>query len=207
MARTGRRNDEEPPERKPARPPEPLSDDAAPDRDWVDGGPFPVGATERSEFPDVGENALAPIFPRAMARLTDFVLSVLVPQALMVMAFGVTIETEGEEDALGLPLWGIPVLVLILAVYEIGLVAWRGGTVGMLIGRMTVKTLADGEEATPAAAARRAALPIVAYAASFVLPILGILYLAVYLSPILDSNGLIRGWHDKYADTVVVRTR
>lgn len=208
MSRTGTRQEPTPSDDGEGKKRRPLLPGFQPraDGELVDGGPFPVGATSIADFPDVGENGLAPTFGRAMARLTDFVLSVLLPSSVVYLAFGTTTETESGEEVAGIPVWTLPLLVGILAAYEIGSVAWKGATPGMLIGRLTVKSLDSGEDPTVKVAIRRAIVPLVAYALSLVIPPLVFAYIVIYVTAVFDRK-LRQGWHDKFAGTVVVRTR
>lgn len=170
------------------------------DRDDID--PF----DEAAQWPTEGPGSLSPIFPRAMARLTDFVVSVLVPQTVLGLLFvQTTTNAEGVKEITSVPVWLAPAFIVLLAAYEIGLVAWRGQTLGMFVGRLEVVDSDTGEPASRDAAIRRGILPVLTYGIGLYLGLLFIAYLAIYLSPILDQKRR-QGWHDKLARTVVVRT-
>lgn len=158
--------------------------------------------------PVSGAGSLAGIAPRALARLSDFVLEILVPGNVLVLLFAETSkDANGQTQIDSVPVWLFPILAGIVAAYEIGVVAWRSQTVGMLIGGMRIVDAQTGEPVGTQAAVRRAALPLLAFVVYLVAPVIGgLAYLAVYLSPLLDST-LRRGWHDRMADTLVIRTR
>lgn len=185
--------------------PDPDGTDAEPDDSGapVADDPVMVGG---EPLPTMGTGSLAPILPRALARLTDVVLSLLVPGTLLALAFGETTVNAEGQDITTFPTWAPFVSLVILALYEIGLVAWRGQTVGMMIGRLAVIREDDGLPPTQRDATRRAAIPIVCIALGFVIPVFQIAYLGVYLSPILDQRTR-KGWHERMAGTLVVRTR
>lgn len=166
----------------------------------------PDPSDEAHEWPTEGPGSLAPIFPRAMARLTDFVVSVLVPQTILGLLFVETaVNEEGVQEITKVPLWLAPAFVVILAAYEIGLVAWRGQTLGMMVGRLEVVDMDTGAPPSRDAAIRRGILPVVAYGLGLYVAVAFIGYLAIYLSPLLEQTRR-QGWHDKLARTVVVRT-
>ena len=88
-------------------------------------------------------------------------LSLLLPVTILVTIFAeTTTDAEGQE-LVTYPDWVRLLPVGILAIYEIGLVTWRGQTVGMMIGRLAVIRESDGLPPTQQDAARRAALPII----------------------------------------------
>jgi uncharacterized RDD family membrane protein YckC len=185
-----------------------MSSDSDPDGtelppDDGTGDPILVGG---ERLPAEGPGSLAPILPRALARLTDLVLSLLVPVTVLVALFGETTVDAQGQDVVTYPDWVRLAPVAILAAYEIGLVAWRGQTVGMMIGGLTVIRERDGLPPTQQDAARRAAVPVICIGFGLIIPIFQIAYLAVYLSPILEPRTR-KGWHDRLAGTLVVRRR
>jgi uncharacterized RDD family membrane protein YckC len=94
-----------------------------------------------------------------------------------------------------------PVLGLIGALtllYEVGLIATRGATIGKSLMKIKVVREADGQIPGWGPSAMRWLIP---FAGSFVC---GIGQYVVYLSPFFDKSGRQQGWHDKVAKTQVV---
>jgi uncharacterized RDD family membrane protein YckC len=177
-----------------------------PDADGDDAAPVDPVLVGGEPLPAEGPGSLAPILPRALARLTDFVLSFLVPFTILIGLVGETVSDAEGTESVTYPGWVPLATVGFLAVYEIGLVTWRGQTIGMMIGGLVVIREADGHPPTQQDAARRAALPVVLIGLGFYTVLLRIAYLAVYLSPILDQRTR-KGWHERMAGTLVVRRR
>jgi uncharacterized RDD family membrane protein YckC len=109
-------------------------------------------------------------------------------------------SSNRSDDVGGALVLGFGALAyLITAIYEIGLVATRGATLGKQVVGIKVVREADGQIPGFLPAFLRWLLP---FAASFVCTIGAFL---VWLSPFFDSSGRIQGWHDKMAKTVVIR--
>jgi uncharacterized RDD family membrane protein YckC len=88
---------------------------------------------------------------------------------------------------------------VITAIYDIVLVGTRGATLGKQIVGIKVVREADGQIPGFLPAFLRWLIPA---AASFGC---GVLDFVVWLSPFFDSSGKRQGWHDKVAQTVVIR--
>lgn len=152
------------------------------------------------DFPPEGRNSLAAIGQRGLARTIDTVL-VLVPTVLV---FAVLVLLTGEELEEGTLPWQLLVPYLVLAVaYETVAVAAWGQTAGKWLLGVRVARYVDGGRPSPTQAAQRILLP----QSAIVIPldIAGALVGLVYLTSTLDP--LRRGVHDRYAGTVVIRTR
>lgn len=160
------------------------------------------------DFPVVGPNALASIAQRAWARIFDELLTglpyivalyILYPDAMKGEASGTTPETS-------LPLWLVIGLTLISIFYEVGLIAWRGQTLGKMLLGIRVAQYLDGRNPSIGQSALRCLLPAaIAVVLEAVIPGSSILVAAFFLSALL--NPLRRGWHDLAGGTVVVRKR
>lgn len=157
--------------------------------------------TGPDSFPATGPNALARIAPRAAARLIDAVV-VYVPTLLLVALVLAVSGVRPDEDFRP-PTWTTLVLFAAGFVYETGLVAWRGQTVGKLALGLRVARLDDGRTPLWWQAGIRMALPGVI--GSVPNAFAGIAVAGIYLSAMW--NPMARGLHDKAAGTVVVTTR
>jgi uncharacterized RDD family membrane protein YckC len=89
--------------------------------------------------------------------------------------------------------------VLLLVGYEPLLIATHGATIGKRLLRVRVLRRSDGRLPGWRAAVLRWLVP------AFGVLVCGAGELVVYASPLLDSSGYHRGWHDRVAGTVVVR--
>ncbi len=188
------------------------ADGADGDRRGSDGPAWPEDPTNPEEYPAEGPGSIPSIGQRGLARASDFVLSVMLPGGLMIFLTQ-ELAAEVRDDTVEITntalAWVFFLLIPVIpVVYETVMVAWRGQTVGKLLGRLQVLSLEDGLVPPPRAALLRAGLPGVLLLLT-VLPVLSLFgqlgYLAVYLSSLLDQT-LRRGWHDKVAGTVVVRS-
>lgn len=164
-----------------------------------------VPSDERSEarrpeapddFPPAGPDSLATVPRRAAARIADLFLVDL--PLLLAVAWLIGLDDLFEDP----PLWAVAVNLAVPAVYEIAFLTWRGQTVGKLLWDVRVASLSDG--GVPRwdrvlirvlVALAAAALANLVFYPLFVLP-----YVVAAWHP------LRQGWHDRAADTVVVRT-
>lgn len=177
-----------------------------------DGPAWPDDPLDPEAYPPEGPGSLPSVGQRGLARASDFVLSVMLPGGLMIyLTQELAAEVRGDKVEITNPAlaWLFFLLIPVIPfVYETVMVAWRGQTVGKMLGRLQVLSLEDGLVPTRRSAMIRAGLPAGLLLLT-VLPILSLFgqigYLAVYLSSLLDQV-LRRGWHDKLAGTVVVRS-
>ncbi|MGL5858441.1 MAG: RDD family protein [Angustibacter sp.] len=135
---------------------------------------------------------------RLVARIVDGLLLgvVLLPLALV---FGVFDSLTGSSTTASSVNFGFNgVTLLIGAVYEVGLIATRGATLGKQLLGIKVVTIETGARPDFGAAALRWLIPAIG---AFVC---GIGQLVVYASPLFDNTGRLQGWHDKVAKTQVV---
>lgn len=144
-----------------------------------------------------GTGSLAPVWQRAIARLVDVFI------IFNVAGFLAYVIVRPAEDDTGLltTVAFAGVFWVIAGVYEAGMVAWKGQTLGKLLLRIEVVRRTDGARPTPGEAAVRYAVPTVWLLLP--LPLIGqLLWMIVYLSAIPNTRR--QGWHDKAASTLVV---
>jgi uncharacterized RDD family membrane protein YckC len=159
-----------------------------------------------TEYPVEGPGSPATALPRSMARLTDFVLSVLVPWGLVGAALSGHVKDGKLDLSTTAKLAVLAILLVIPFLYETVFVAWRGQTPGKMIGGLRVTSRATGEVPTVRDAAVRALIPLPFLGAMLFRPVFLIGYVAVFASAAV-ARGLPIGWHDRVAGTIVVRTR
>ena len=157
------------------------------------GAPFPTGP---DQFPPSGPNSLAGLGERLVARLIDGL--VLIGPFFILLAVFAGDMTDVVENA-----GSAPMIAFLVAqvVYEAGLIAWRGQTIGKATLGIRVARLVDGENPVPNQSTIRVAFPV----AVGLLPVVGILSIVIYATA--WTHPLRQGWHDRAAGTVVVRTR
>lgn len=144
-----------------------------------------------------GTGSLAPVWQRAIARLVDVFI------IFNVAGFLAYVIVRPAEDDTGLltTVAFAGVFWVIAGVYETGMVAWKGQTLGKLLLRIEVVRRTDGARPTPGEAAVRYAVPTVWLLLP--LPLIGqLLWMIVYLSAIPNTRR--QGWHDKAASTLVL---
>jgi uncharacterized RDD family membrane protein YckC len=93
------------------------------------------------DIPESGPGSLAGIGARALARVGDFFLSIVFPFFVLTTFFA----ERGEDEEGNVVIEAIPVeiifaAIVIYAAYEIGFVAWKGRTIGMMSGRLRLQT-------------------------------------------------------------------
>ena len=162
--------------------------------------PTPRVPTEPDHFPAAGPNALAPLPHRIAARGIDL-LVVGLPIALVALA--VVEVRDGRIDPESVPWWLLIVQVVVAVIYETLAVALFGTTLGKWALGLRVVRYADGRRPDTGRAAQRALLPN-AFAA------VPLFFVAIGQWVVYGSSAfhpLRRGWHDRYAGTLVVRSR
>jgi uncharacterized RDD family membrane protein YckC len=148
---------------------------------------------------------------RLAARLVDGVLVGVVVGVLAVAVFGAAATglrtdragdvTSGGGGLVAAYLASATVGLVVTLLYEVGLVATRGATLGKRLLRLKVVREADGAVPGWGPSVLRWVLP---QAVGFLT--CGLATVLVYLSPLLDGTGRRQGWHDKVARTLVVST-
>ena len=152
------------------------------------------------DFPASGPNSLAPIGPRIGARLVDLLI-VTIPVILVMLAFVDVVDGEVRLDRV--PVWIGLVQVAVAVAYEAVLLGLWGTTVGKWAFGLRVARYADGGRPDVGRGAQRSLLPNMF--AAVPLPLVGALQWVVWGSSL--THPLRRGWHDRYAGTIVVRSR
>jgi uncharacterized RDD family membrane protein YckC len=131
---------------------------------------------------------------RFAAKLIDIVIAVVVYIPVSLIFGG---GARAGKLGPGTVLPGL-ILVMIWAVYEVGLTVTRGATVGkMALGLRVVRE--DGQPVDMGPAALRWAIQFVG------IPACCIGLLVVWASPLFDGTKRYQGWHDKVAKTLVVK--
>lgn len=176
------------------------------ERDWSDPDQERPGPDEDDDQdvpvdeegrPISGTGAVAPVWQRAIARLIDVFITFNVAGFL---AFLIVRPAEGDSSLLT-TLTFAGVFWVLAALYEAGMVAWRGQTLGKMLLRLRIVRRTDGARPTPGEALVRYAVPTVWLLLP--LPLVGqLMWMVVYLSSI--PNVRRQGWHDKAASTLVV---
>jgi uncharacterized RDD family membrane protein YckC len=153
--------------------------------------------------------------PRRLgARLLDAVILLLILSVLGALVFGavaagggldfetdpVTGELVNDDGVAAATLGWTGLAILVSLLYEIGLIAVRGATLGKQILGIKVLREQDGQVPGWGSSILRWLIPFIAGM------FCGFPQLLVYLSPFFDSTGRNQGWHDKAASTVVIRT-
>lgn len=147
--------------------------------------------------PLTGPGAIAPVWQRAIARLVDIFIVFNVAGFLAY----VVVRPSPEDSSLLTTLAFAGVFWVIAGVYEAGMVAWKGQTLGKMLLRIRIVRRTDGGRPSPGEAAVRYAVPTVWLLLP--LPVVGqLMWMVVYLSSI--PNARRQGWHDKAASTLVV---
>ncbi|KAA0233605.1 MAG: hypothetical protein JJLCMIEE_03477 [Acidimicrobiales bacterium] len=178
--------------------------------DYLPALPYPDPPPDSPEdLPEFGAGSRAGIGARAGARILDFLLALYLPA---VVAGFILLDVEkvgsGEKEEVSRivgPLWLVIIVSFaVYLVYDSVLTSTRGQTVGKMLFSLKVVSYDDGYVPTPSRSLLRFIVPNFALVIGLSL-ISGGVALIVYLSALGD--GLYRGWHDKAARTIVLRTR
>lgn len=151
------------------------------------------------------------VVSRGLARFADWVLLALVFSLLGLAIYGLTGRSLNPVDQatgqLGadirqVSLW-VVLFVAITAAYEITMIATRGATVGKQVLGVRVVTYSDTGLASYAPPGWRVSAKRWLIPGALSLVNLVPIAVAIYLTALLDDSR--RGWHDKFAGTVVVK--
>jgi uncharacterized RDD family membrane protein YckC len=147
---------------------------------------------------------------RLIARMIDFalVMFALLPLYLTAWLIGLDQGPRYDDDTRQIVDGANPllrylfILVAVAAVvgYEVVLTTTQGATFGKRYLHLQVVRRADGTLPTWGPAVIRLLVP----ASGLLVCLIG--SLVVYASSLLDGSGYNRGWHDRAAGTVVIRT-
>jgi uncharacterized RDD family membrane protein YckC len=138
---------------------------------------------------------LATLAQRVIARLIDWLIIFAVWFAILAPV------TETEGNTLEIPLWARLASLAVLLVYETGLVAWRGQTVGKMIARIRLCDVDTGLRPSFGKSLIRAGIvgAVVIVAGQFFAVVLVFVYFTAAFPS--DTRGLL----DRAAGTVVVK--
>lgn len=174
-------------------------------------GPAPQSSQSAKAWATLGTGGtveLAGAGSRLGARIIDWVLLVVISLVLIVAGglaligqdIGDTAETDNSTRAfLGLFL----AICAIALLYEVGLTAARGQTLGKMATRIRVVRADNGLLPGWGQSFGRWVVPSVFWIAGFFIPFVGLAALLVYAS--LLWGKVRQGWHDKAAGTLVVK--
>lgn len=144
-----------------------------------------------------GPGSLAVVWQRAVARLVDVFVVFNVAGLLTV----VVARPSDDDSSIFSYVVVQTVFLVIAAIYEAGMVAWRGQTLGKMLLRLRVVRRSDGSAPTPAEAVVRFFPWLWLY-----VPFVGqFLWIVMYLTAI--PNDRRQGWHDRAASTLVLSSR
>jgi uncharacterized RDD family membrane protein YckC len=156
-------------------------------------------ADSADDFPEEGAGSLASVGQRALARFIDVFVVFSVAGLLSGAVVGWDDDAGGVVDFLLV----MTVFLLLAALYEAGLTARTGQTLGKFLMGIRVVDYEDADKPTPRSSLLRFVVPWVFL---YIPPMLGpLVWIIVYLSAV--PNPRRQGWHDRAAGTVVVRTR
>ena len=176
----------------------------------------PGAATKRATLGTGGSVELAGRGSRLGAKLIDWVILTVVSVILGAILLADDLmgsladSMAGREPSLGAGYYlSLIFLVLVVAVYDVVLIATRGQTLGKMATRIKVVRADNGELPPWDKSAMRWLVPGIPYLASWIISvnglseILGLLSLLVYVSMTWDK--ILQGWHDKAAGTLVIK--
>ena len=165
-----------PPESAPPMPAEPAA--------WTAGAPAKAGPAAGVVY--------AGFWVRTLAFIIDAIATGIISAALApLFGAGMLFDANATQVQIDYAYSGINTLVGLI--YFIGFWAWRGQTVGMIPFNMRVVSADTGEKIDVV----RGVLRYVGLIISFVVIFLGVIWVA------FDARK--QGWHDKIANTLVVR--
>jgi uncharacterized RDD family membrane protein YckC len=140
------------------------------------------------------------------ARLLDMIFAYIVVMVLNLIIFGAAFagSSTGSDTANGVALGSILASLLVSALtfifYDVIFVATVGSTPGKMILGMTIVNSRTGQKPSFGPALVRWGFPIgLGYITC------GLGYILIVISPFFDGTGQLRGWHDKAANTLVIK--
>jgi uncharacterized RDD family membrane protein YckC len=192
-----------------------------PDQSWA-APPPPAGPGPDAGLPPTA--TIASMGQRLAARLLD-VLIVSVPFVLFLLVFGrnaldgldldallaVDPETGQPQDPVayqaavtgfvGRILGWVLVFTALVAIYEVGLTATRGATLGKAAVGVRV---VDAQHLGTIGWGRSLLRWVIPWGAGL---LCGVAQLLIFASPLFDGSRRNQGWHDKAANDLVIRSR
>jgi uncharacterized RDD family membrane protein YckC len=161
----------------------------------------------RDDLPAIGRGSPAPVLRRACALLLDWMLIYAILTPTIVSPH---VKTKGKTVSFHLPLSAELILWAVPVIYSALCIAFKGQTVGgWLLGVKVIRYM-DGGPVQPYQSLIRALVPSLPVLVASALPaglggLVQFLEPVIYLSAVIDP--LWRGFHDKAAGTIVLRTR
>ena len=173
------------------------------------GLPYPPRPpVQRDELPPSGPGSPGVILPRAGAWVIDQVITTAPFQIIRASAYT---ETQGSKLIDHTPTWYILLVTIVPIVYTALMLAWRGQTVGGMLLKLKVVRYSDGGPIGMQQAWIRAVVPMIPTLLAYAVPIqaLGAVLVlctyGIYLTAAIDP--VYRGWNDKAAGSITLRTR
>ncbi|MFD8827814.1 RDD family protein [Streptomyces sp. NPDC059605] len=167
------------------------------------GAPAPEGF---ANVPGLGTVEVGTYGARFGARLLDMIFAYIVVIVLNLVIFGAAFAGSSSGDdtsaslALGSVFASLLVSALTLIFYDVIFVSTMGTTPGKMILGMRIVNSRTGQKPTFGPALVRWGFPIgLGYITC------GLGYVLIVISPFFDNTGQLRGWHDKAANTLVIK--
>ncbi|MFD0025416.1 RDD family protein [Streptomyces sp. NPDC058382] len=169
------------------------------------GGPAPEGY---ANVPGLGTVEVGTYGARFGARLLDMIFAYIVVIVLNLIIFGAAFAGTSTNDdngasagvALGSLFASLLVSALTFIFYDVIFVSTMGSTPGKMILGMRIVNSRTGQKPTFGPALVRWGFPI---GLGYITCFLG--YILIVISPFFDNTGQLRGWHDKAANTLVIK--
>ncbi|MGW1184121.1 RDD family protein [Streptomyces drozdowiczii] len=167
------------------------------------GGPAPEGY---ANVPGLGVVEVGTYGARFGARLLDMIFAYIVVIVLNMIIFGAAFAGSKASDgnsagfAVGSFLGALLVTALTFIFYDVIFVSTMGTTPGKMILGMRIVNSRTGQKPSFGPALVRWGFPIgLGYITC------GLGYVLIVISPFFDNTGQLRGWHDKAANTLVIK--
>lgn len=168
------------------------------------GVPAPEGY---ANVPGLGMVEVGTYGARFGARLLDMIFAYIVVFILNSIIFGsVAAGISGDDDgssaglAIGSLIGAALLSALTLIFYDVIFVSTMGSTPGKMILGMRIVSSRTGQKPSFGPALVRWGFPI---GLGYITCFLG--YVLIVISPFFDNTGQLRGWHDKAANTLVIK--
>jgi len=167
------------------------------------GGPAPEGY---ANVPGLGVVEVGTYGARFGARLLDMIFAYIVVIVFNMIIFGAAFAGVKADDdnaaglAVGSMFGAILVSALTFIFYDVIFVSAMGTTPGKMILGMRIVNSRTGQKPTFGPALVRWGFPI---GLGYITCFLG--YILIVISPFFDNTGQLRGWHDKAANTLVIK--
>lgn len=157
-----------------------------------------------ANVPGLGVVEVGTYGARFGARLLDMIFAYIVVIILNMIIFGAAFAGSGGKGSSGLAIGSLfaslVVSALTFILYDVIFVTAMGTTPGKMILNMRIVNSRTGQKPSFGPALVRWGFPIgLGYITC------GLGYVLIVISPFFDNTGQLRGWHDKAANTVVIK--